>query len=61
MIEASHKEPGGYPFGYESNELPRIFDGFQILRYEERLGVPDFSEDRSKRERLVRLIAQKPR
>jgi SAM-dependent methyltransferase len=61
VIEAAHREPGGYPFGYESNELLKIFDGFRILRYEERLGVPDFPTDRSKRELLVRLMAQKPR
>jgi 2-polyprenyl-3-methyl-5-hydroxy-6-metoxy-1,4-benzoquinol methylase len=60
LIEASHKEPGGYAFGYESNELLKIFDGFRILRCEERLGIHDFSEDRTKRGRLVRLVAQKP-
>ena len=61
VIEASHKEAGGYPFGYESNELLRIFDGFRILRYEERFGIPDFPVDRIKRERLVLFVAQKPR
>lgn len=61
VIEAAHREPGGYPFGYESNELLKIFDGFRILCYEERLGVADFPTDRSKRELLVRLMAQKPR
>lgn len=61
VIESAHREPGGYPFGYESNELLKILDGFRILRYEERLGVADFEEDRSKRELLVRLMAQKPR
>lgn len=61
LIEAAHREPGGYPFGYQSNEMLKIFDGFRIQRYEERLGVPDFPTDRSKRELLVRLIAQKPR
>jgi 2-polyprenyl-3-methyl-5-hydroxy-6-metoxy-1,4-benzoquinol methylase len=61
VVEAAHVEPGGYPYGYQSNELLKIFEGFRILRYEERLGSHDFVEDRSRRERLVRLIAQKPR
>ncbi len=61
VIEASLNPPGGYPFGYESGELLRIFEGFRILRYEERLGFPDFAKDRSRRERLVGLVAQKPR
>lgn len=63
VVEASYKEsgPGGYPYGYESNELLKAFEGFKILRYEERLAVHDFSDDRSKRERLVRLLAQRVR
>jgi 2-polyprenyl-3-methyl-5-hydroxy-6-metoxy-1,4-benzoquinol methylase len=59
VIEAAHKQPGGYPFGFESNELLKIFDGFQILRYEERLGLHDFG-DRTRPERLVRILARKP-
>jgi SAM-dependent methyltransferase len=60
VIEAAHKEPGGYPFGFETNELLKIFEGFDILRYEERLGLHDFADDRKKPERLVRILARKP-
>ncbi len=59
VVEAAHAEPGGYPFGYASNELLRLFEGFRILRYEERMGVHDFSEDRGEKTRLVRLLARK--
>ncbi len=61
VVVASHIAPGGYPFGYESGELRGIFEGFRILKYEEKLGVPDFDNGRNAREPLVGLIAQKPR
>ena len=60
LVEASHIEPGGFPFGYESNELLKIFQGFRIVRYEEVMGSHDFSQDRSKPQSLVRILAQKP-
>ncbi len=60
VIEASLAKPGGYPFGFQSKELLKIFDGFQILRYEERMGSPDFGPDRSKPQRLVDFVARKP-
>jgi SAM-dependent methyltransferase len=60
VVEAAHREPGGYAFGYESGELLKIFAGFRFLRYEERLAVHDFEEDRNKRSWIVRLVAQKP-
>ena len=59
LVEASHRKPGGYPFGYESNELLKIFEEFRIVRYEEEMGSHDFSEDRSKPQSLVRVLAQK--
>ncbi len=61
VIVASHITPGGYPFGYESGELPKIFEGFRVLKYEEKPGVPDFGKDRNTREPLVGFVAQKPR
>lgn len=61
VVEAAHIQPGGYVYGFESEELLKLFEGFEILRYEERLGSHDFSEDRSKPEPLVRLAARKPR
>ncbi len=60
VIEASLTEPGGYPFGFESQELLKIFRGFRILKYEERLGVPDFGPDRKTDHPIVDFIAQKP-
>jgi len=61
VVVASHIAPGGYPFGYESGELQKIFTGFRILKYEEELGVPDFGTGRNTREPLVGIVAQKPR
>lgn len=61
VIVASHVAPGGYPFGYKSGELLKIFEGFRILKYEEKLGVPDFGKGRNTREPLVGFVAQKPR
>ncbi|HWD99101.1 MAG TPA: methyltransferase domain-containing protein [Bryobacteraceae bacterium] len=56
VVECSHKDPGNASFGFEMNELPRIFDGFRILKYEDATGVHEWSR---KEVRLVRLIAQK--
>jgi hypothetical protein len=57
VVEAGHKSASGAPFEYDSNELLRIFDGFRILKYEESVGIADWSK---KPIRLVRLIAEKP-
>ena len=35
VVECSHKEAGGAPFEYDTNELLRIFDGFVIRKYED--------------------------
>jgi SAM-dependent methyltransferase len=56
VVECSHKDPGGASFGFETNELQKIFDGFRILKYEDMTGVHEWSR---KQVRLVRLIAQK--
>jgi SAM-dependent methyltransferase len=56
VVECSHKDPGNASFGFETNELLKIFDGFRILKYEDMTGVHERSR---KQVRLVRLIAQK--
>jgi len=56
VVECSHKEPGDKSFGFETNELLKIFDGFRILKYEDKPGVHEWS---GKNVRLVRLIAEK--
>lgn len=56
VVECSHIEDGKTPFGYDTNELLEIFDGFRILKYEDVVRVHEWA----RRElRLVRLIAQK--
>jgi len=57
VIECGHKESGKAPYLYESNELPSIFEGFRILKYEEPVAMHDWAR---REMRLVRLIAQKP-
>ena len=57
VVEAGHKSVSGAPFEYESNELPRIFKGFRILRYHEVTEVSDWGHEPI---RLVRFVAQKP-
>jgi SAM-dependent methyltransferase len=42
---------------YDSNELPKIFERFRVVRYEDTEGIADFGMDKM---RLVRLFAQKP-
>jgi SAM-dependent methyltransferase len=56
VVECSHKEGANAPFEYDTEELPRIFDGFRILKYQDRV---DEHEWVRKRLRLVRLIAEK--
>jgi SAM-dependent methyltransferase len=58
VVEAGHKSASGAHFEYDSNELPRLFEGFEIVKYEEPVAVADWSQ---KPIRLVRLIARKPR
>jgi 2-polyprenyl-3-methyl-5-hydroxy-6-metoxy-1,4-benzoquinol methylase len=58
VVEAGHKSASGAPFEYESDELPAIFKGFQILRYEEATELSDWGKEPH---RIVRLVARKPR
>ncbi len=45
---------------FADNELLSVFPGLRILRYEDAWGIPDWQAERI-RERLVRLLAEKPR
>lgn len=56
VVECSHKDPGDESFGFGTNELLKIFEGFRILKYEDLPGVHEWS---GKEARLVRLIAQR--
>lgn len=56
VVECSHKEGANAPFEFETNELPKIFDGFRIVKYEDRMGMHEWVR---KELRLVRLIAEK--
>ena len=58
VIEAGLNEKPGAPFGFQSNELLEIFEGFRILRYQETSGNYDWGPETIQ---LVRLVAQKPR
>ena len=56
VVECGHKEAGDASFEYETNELLKIFEGFQILKYEDSIGEHEWAR---KQLRLVRLIARK--
>ena len=56
VVEYTHKENTGAPFEYDSNELPKIFEGFRILKYEAGESMHEWMR---KELRLVRLIARK--
>ena len=62
VIEAFHRDAAkavsiGRGVVFETNELPRLFDRFRILRYEDTEGRGDFGMQNT---HLVRLCAQKP-
>ncbi|HYI94916.1 MAG TPA: class I SAM-dependent methyltransferase [Bryobacteraceae bacterium] len=57
VVESGHKDASGAPFEYETGELQKIFEGFQILRAEKITEKGDWGE---KPYPLVRIIAQKP-
>src|SRR5579862_2319286 len=44
---------------FADNELPTLFSGLRVLRYEDFWGIPDWQAERIQ-ERLVHLVAQKP-
>jgi SAM-dependent methyltransferase len=62
VIEDRHSDsrriwPAGGTFG--NNELPSLFPGLRVLRYEDVWGRPDWSAE-PLNARLVRLLAEKP-
>ena len=57
VVESGHRDASGAPFEYETGELQRIFEGFQILKTEKVTEKGDWGE---KPYPLVRIIAQKP-
>ena len=57
VVESGHKDASGAPFEYETDELQKIFEGFQILKAENVTEKGDWGE---KPYPLVRIIAQKP-
>lgn len=57
VVEAGHKSASGAPFEYDSGELPRVFEGYRILRNDEVTATPDWGKEPI---RLVRFVAQKP-
>lgn len=56
VVECGHKEAGNASFEYDTNELLKIFDGFEILKYEDSVGEHEWAR---KQVRMVRLIARK--
>ena len=58
VVECAHKEAGGAPFEYDTNELLRIFEGFVIRKYEDVVAEHEWAR---KPLRLVRLVAEKAR
>jgi hypothetical protein len=42
---------------FDTNELPKIFTGFRVVRYEEAMALSDFGRRDTK---VVRLAAVKP-
>jgi SAM-dependent methyltransferase len=67
VIEAFHMDAtqrltvvgGDYRVFFKTNELPTLYGaaGLKILRYEEPLGVADFTKEKL---RLVKMVAQRP-
>jgi 2-polyprenyl-3-methyl-5-hydroxy-6-metoxy-1,4-benzoquinol methylase len=58
VIEAGLHDESDAPFGFQSQELLRIFAGFRIVTYVETMDTYDWGPETI---RLVRLVAQKPR
>jgi SAM-dependent methyltransferase len=62
VVEGFHRDAArrrriGPGVVFDSGELPRLFEGFRVLRYEEVTDVADWGKQQT---RLVRLLAQKP-
>ena len=56
VIEAGVTDEPDSPMGYRPGELRSLFEGFQILKYEETTGKYDWGPETI---RLVRLVAVK--
>ena len=62
VVEAFHRDATktdmiGGDVVFDTNELLKLFERFRVIRYEDAEGIGDFGQ---KRQRLVRLLAQKP-
>jgi SAM-dependent methyltransferase len=62
VVEAFHRDATridrlGDDVVFDTNELPKLFERFRVIRYEDTEAVADFGQ---KRLRVVRLLAQKP-
>lgn len=62
VVEAFHRDSTrtdriGDDVVFDTNELPKLFERFRVIRYEDTEAVADFGQ---KRLRVVRLLAQKP-
>jgi SAM-dependent methyltransferase len=58
VVEGFHRE-ALLDAGYRTNELPALFAGLTILRYEDAIGSPDTTWTDLKQFRFVRLLARK--
>jgi SAM-dependent methyltransferase len=62
IVEAFHRDatkagPIGPPVVFDTNELPRLFDGLRVVRYEDTEAIGDFGLEHT---RVVRLAAVRP-
>jgi 2-polyprenyl-3-methyl-5-hydroxy-6-metoxy-1,4-benzoquinol methylase len=55
--DATKTQPIGGSVVFDTNELPKIFTGFRVVRYEEAMATSDFGRLETK---VVRLAAVKP-
>ena len=64
LVEAFHSDTAFLrvlgPEHWGNNELPTVFAQFRVLHYEDVLDLPDWGVQYGEKNRLVRLIAQKP-
>lgn len=63
MIEAAHRDATkdrsiGAGVVFDTGEIPELFPGLQVVRYEEPLAISDFGQERV---RVVRYCAEKPK
>lgn len=57
VVEAGVNADPSAAFGYAPDELPRIFDGFEIVTHQQVEGTYDWGPERI---RTVRFVARKP-